>query len=101
MFCEHNPGLNAMNAIINEALKSAMSAVHHLNDLGATVFGVEIRSGRPIIQIDGQPSPFLQGAMKTRRKERGMHRVVMVASVHGCQVEWNELYPVAGRELQA
>lgn len=102
MIHEYNPGLNPMNAIINEALKTAMSAVHHLNDQGATVFGVEIRGGRPIVQIDGQHGAFLRGAMKSRKRQRdGTMKVVLVASVNGCQIEWNERHETAREALPA
>ena len=94
--CDANAALNTMNNIVNDALKRAMAAIHHLNDQGTTVTEVSIRGGRPIIQIDAPGSRFLQGSIKTRRREGDTHRVCLVAPVHGCQVEWTEVYPIAG-----
>lgn len=89
--------MNPMNDIVNTALKSAMAALHHLNDSGCTVFGIEIRQRRPVIQIDQPSGPFLQGALKSRTTINGQQRCVLVMSVHGCQVEWTETYPAGER----
>lgn len=93
--------LNPINNVLNAALNAASSALQALNNQGATVLSIEIRNARPIIKIDGQHGRFLQGSMKTRRSQRGMHRLVLVASVNGCQVEWDEIYPVAREALPA
>lgn len=86
--------LNPANTAVQTALESAIAAVKHLNDQGATVLSVDIRGRRPIVRIDGQHGRFLQGALKRRWREGWLHRVTLVTPVHGCQVEWTESYPI-------
>lgn len=83
-------------AALNESLKAAMAALFHLADHGAEVLGLQAVPGRnPIITIQSPSSPFLQGHVRSRMTLNGFHRCVMVTVVHGCQVEWLEIYPVA------
>lgn len=92
---------NAMNSIVNEQLKNAMAGLHHLDDLGATVLHVVLGERKPVISIDGAHEPFLHGALKSRMTFNGITRCVMVASVHGCQVEWNESYATPAKAVQS
>lgn len=101
MFREFDPGLNPMNTIIHDALDKAKAAVRLLNDHGATVLSVEVRGGRPLVRIDGPSGAFLYGAMKTRRREGNEHKLVLAASVQGCQVEWTERHAITLQALPA
>jgi hypothetical protein len=83
--------LNSANVLTNFALRDAMGALFHLDQLGATVLDVTITGRNPRIRIDPGKA-FLPGAIKRRVSERGEQRVVMATHVLGCQVEWEERY---------
>lgn len=86
--------MNPMNDMVNAALKSAMAAVHQLDDQGCTIHSVAIGGRKPTITIDA-PAPRatdLQGALKSRITVAGVTRATMAMNVHGCQVEWTERY---------
>lgn len=83
--------LSNANTLTNAALCDAMAALHHLDQLGATVLDLSITTRNPRIRVDAGRA-FLQGAVKKRIREHGQLRVVMATRVHGCQVEWEERY---------
>lgn len=84
--------MNTMNDIVNAALKSAMAAVHQLDDQGCTVHSVAIGGRKPTITIDSPQGKTLQGALKSRITVAGVTRATMAMNVQGCQVEWTERY---------
>lgn len=84
--------MNPMNDLVNTALKSAMAAVHQLDDQGCTIHSVAIGGRKPTITIDGPHGDALQGALKSRITVGGVTRATMAMNVHGCQVEWQERY---------
>jgi hypothetical protein len=49
---------------------------------------VQIRSGRPLITLDGQPPRFVRGALRKSHTVDGHREHVMVAMVQDCRVEW-------------
>jgi len=77
-----------MNDILRAASCKALGALHFLDDAGATVTGIEIRGGRPLITLDGQPPRFVRGALHKSRTIAGQREHVMVAMVQDCRVEW-------------
>jgi len=87
--------MNAMNDIVNTQLKAAMAALHVLDDAGATVLNVALGDRRPVITIDSAPaSVFVRGALHARVRIGNHVRRTMAASVHGCQVEWQESHAI-------
>lgn len=90
MFREYSPPLNPMNRIIHDGLRKATAALQQLGEQGATVIGVRVWGGRPIIEIDAPTGLALESGLKVRHLERGIERVVRVATIEGCQVEWEE-----------
>ena len=81
--------MNPMNELLRVATCNALGALHFLDDAGATVTSIEIRSARPVITLDGEPPHFVRGALhKTRPLGRTQREHVMVAMVQGCRVEW-------------
>jgi hypothetical protein len=53
------------------------------------VIGIEVRSARPVITLDGEPPRFVHGALhKTYPVGSNQREHVMVAMVKGCRVEW-------------
>lgn len=82
--------LNLNNQIINAGLTNAMNAVAHLNDNGCAVLRVQVRHQKPVIVIDRPYGPFMHGVQRMRYREGDKTRVIMVATVYGCQVEWKE-----------
>jgi hypothetical protein len=83
--------LNVMNQITSKALAAAMSALHQLDTMGATVIDITITSRNPRIRIEPGSRHFaLDGALRSRRIVDGQARMLMTANVHGAQVEWEE-----------
>lgn len=80
--------MNPMNELIRAATCKALDALHFLDDAGATVTGIDVRGGRPLITLDGQPALFVRGALHKSHTVDGHHEHVMVALVQGCRVEW-------------
>lgn len=77
------------NALMVDGLRAAMSAAYHLDDMGCTVQGIEVRGRRPLVRIDPPPATcWLRGALRRRITERGVMRTVYVTVCHGAQVEW-------------
>lgn len=77
------------NALLVDGLRSAMSAAHHLDDMGCTLREVVLRGRRPVIRIDTPPMHcWLRGALHKRITEHGVTRTVYVATCHGTTVEW-------------
>jgi hypothetical protein len=84
------------NQALYGGLTSALAALVHLNDQGCTVRNVHLEpSRRPRIVILQPEGPFLQGVQRMRVRSGNGHRLVMSASVHGCQVEWVEVHALA------
>ncbi|MGP1666708.1 MAG: hypothetical protein ACTS5I_12505 [Rhodanobacter sp.] len=80
--------MNPMNEILRSAACKAVGAIFFLDDAGATVTSIEVRGGRPLIRMDGAPDQFIQGAIRKSQRVGMLRECVMVAMVHGCQVEW-------------
>lgn len=80
--------MNAMNEILRGAACKALGALHFLDDAGATVTGIEVHGGRPLITLDGQPPRFVRGALHKSHTVGDHRESVMVAMVQGCRVEW-------------
>ena len=93
--------LNVNNQIIHAGLTNAMSAVAHLNDNGCAVLRVQVRQQKPVIVIDRPYGPFLRGVPRMRFRDGDKTRVIMVATVYGCQVEWKETRTNAQEAQQA
>jgi hypothetical protein len=89
--------MNTMNNIVNEQLKCAMGALHHLSDVGATVRRVSLGECQPLIEIDAAPGAFAQGALAARITRDGVQRRTLIARVCGCTVQWTEQHAVAVR----
>jgi hypothetical protein len=82
--------MNPHNETMRKALVAASAALFFLADSGATVISIEIRSGRPVIKLDGPPtSNLVKGVLARSYPTRRGRDNVMVASVQGCQVEWS------------
>lgn len=81
--------MNPMNELLRAATGNALEALAFLDEAGATVTAIEIRSARPVITLDGEPPRFVRGALhKTHPLGRTQREHVMVAMVQGCRVEW-------------
>lgn len=80
--------MNPMNEILRAATNKALGAIFFLDDAGATVISVTVRSGRPLITLDGPPVRFVRGAIRKSQRVGELREHVMVAMVQGCQVEW-------------
>lgn len=85
--------LSDANYRIAEQVIAATAAVAHLNDQGAIVLSVQIGGRKPLIKIDGPRGRFMRGTMRSRTSlSDGKRRIIQCALVHGCQVEWTEIY---------
>lgn len=91
--------MNAMNEILRGAACKAIGALHFLDDAGATVTGIEVRGGRPVITLDGEPPRFVRGALYKSQRHGDRRECVMVAMVQGCRVQWH-VHTVVGSALQ-
>lgn len=81
--------MNHMNEILRAANNKALDALTFLDAIGATAVGIDVRGGRPLIRLDGAPpGRFVQGAIRKTHMVGQRREHVMVALVHGCQVEW-------------
>lgn len=81
--------LSPGNRVAYAALTAAISAIYHLDDAGCTATDIDLRGGKPILQID-RPPAFVHGvATVTQRVGRARERR-MVANYHGAQIEWTE-----------
>jgi len=80
--------MNPMNELLRVATCNVLGALHFLDDAGATVTGIEIRGGRPVITLDGEPPRFVRGALHKSYPTRTGNEHVMVAMVQACRVEW-------------
>lgn len=86
-------------AALNSGLTAAMAVLHRLDNMGINVRGVEVRCGKPVMQIDPPPvNAFLRGAMRRRERRGNVQRTVIAASFHGAQLEWDAVRPVVERE---
>lgn len=89
--------MNAMNNILFDALKNATGALFFLDDCGATVTSIDVRSGRPVIQLDAPPPPHLKGALRKSYPVDRERESIRVAIVQECRVEWTERAPRGAR----
>lgn len=83
--------LNANNRALYQGTTMALGALFRLDEMQCVVRGIEIRGGRPVIEIDAPPeaaAQFLRGAMRRRVACQHTTRTVMATSVMGAQVEW-------------
>ena len=79
------------NAAMSGTLKTALSALHHLDDAGCTVLDLDIRGATPVLRVD-RPPQFVRGAIRVSRPRGSWHRVLLrVASYHGAQIEWEQI----------
>lgn len=87
--------LSPGNAAINSGLTAAMAVLHRLDDMGLTARGIDVRGGKPVIQIDPPPiHSFVRGAMRRRERRGNALHVVIAAPFHGAQIEWDAVRPM-------
>lgn len=77
------------NKALYDALMRAVSAIFHLNDAGSTAIDIDIRGGKPVLQVD-RPPVFVRGVATVTQRVCGTRQRRMVASFHGAQIEWLE-----------
>ena len=94
--------MNPRNEQLNEALKNAQAALQHLDAHGATVACIAAGTRNPILVLTAPPaSDFIKGEMKRRyAPAERVVRIVRVAPMFGCEVEWTEIHPLV-EALQA
>lgn len=84
------------------AIATALSALYHLDDAGATVECITLRSKRPVIRISPPAGhSWLHGAMRRRVTENGVTRTLFVTVCHGAQVEWETSHYREPEEMRA
>lgn len=83
--------LNCNNHALYLGATAALGALFRLDEMRCVIRAIEIRGGRPVIEIDPPPAAaaqFLRGAMRRRVACQHTTRTVMATSVMGAQVEW-------------
>lgn len=91
--------LSRANGVMYQALTCAISAVYLLDDAGCTVRDIDIRAGKPVLQLD-RPPEFVRGAPTMTRRAGDHIERRMAAPWHGTQIEWTEHeYSLSGLEL--
>jgi len=86
--------LSPGNAAINSGLTAAMAVLHRLDDMGLTARTVDVRGGKPIIQIEPPPiHSFVKGSMRRRERRGSTVHLVIAAPFHGAQLEWDAIRP--------
>lgn len=94
--------MNPRNEQINEALKNAQAALQCLDAHGSTVACVALGTRNPVLVLAAPPtSDFIKGELKERYTAERVHRIVRVAQMYGCEVQWTEIRPLAREALQA
>lgn len=87
--------LSPGNAAINSGLTAAMAVLHRLDDMGLTARTVDVRGGKPVIQIEPPPvNSCVRGAMRRRERRGNALHVVIAAPFHGAQLEWDAVRPM-------
>lgn len=90
--------LNPVCSHFNNQLKAAMAAVHRLSDHACSPRTIQLGDRRPVIVIDPPPADgFIQGALRRRERVGHVIRTVMVATFHGCLLEWEAIEPLSHR----
>lgn len=88
--------LSANNGTMYQALTCALSALYLLDDAGCTVRDLDVRGGRPVLQVD-RPPEFVRGAPTMTRRAGDHIERRMAAPWHGAQIEWTErVYSLTG-----
>lgn len=81
--------MNPLNELLRTATCNALAAIHVLDEAGATVTDVTIRSARPVITLDGEPKgDQVKGALHKSQTFDNHREHVMVAMVNSCRVQW-------------
>ncbi len=95
-----NHSLSAGNYAFHAALTAATGALWMLDDAGVTVLDIDVRGGRPVLQVD-RPPAFVTGvATVTRRRGETCVRK-LAAPYRGVQIEWDERVAMPRREATA
>lgn len=78
---------------IHAHAKALLGAMYALGRAGCSPREVQITERRARIVIDPPPAgSFIAGALRSRQTFNGVTRTVLVASFHGCQLEWEETH---------
>lgn len=84
------------NALVTNACHTAADAALHLDAAHCTVREILITGRTPLIRIDPPPAGgFIRGAMRLRRTQGGITRVVYIADFRGARLEWETSVPCA------
>lgn len=81
--------LSRANGTMYQALTCAISAIYLLDDAGCTVRDIDIRAGKPVLQVD-RPPEFVRGAPTMTMRVNDHIERRMAAPWHGGQIEWTE-----------
>lgn len=91
--------LSPGNAAINSGLTAAMAVLHRLDGMGLTAKSIDIRGGRPVVQIEPPPiHSFVKGSMRRRERRGNALHTVIAAPFHGVQIEWDAVRPIGEPE---
>lgn len=86
----------AGNKHLKAALLIAISAIYHLDDAGSVALDVDVRGGKPVLQVD-RPPQFVQGVASMTVVTGGYRQRRMATTFHGAQIEWHEREAIAPR----
>ncbi|GEM_PF-2691201 len=78
--------------------KALLGAMYALGRAGLSPREVQITERHARIVIDPPPGAsfiYQAGALRSRQTINGLTRTVLVASFHGCQLEWEETHDAA------
>lgn len=81
--------LSRANGVVYQALTCAISAIYLLDDAGCIVRDIDIRAGKPVLQIN-RPPEFVRGAPTMTMRVNDHIERRMAAPWHGAQIEWTE-----------
>ena len=91
--------LSPGNAALNTGLTAAMGVLHRLDEMGLTAKSIDVRGGRPVVQIEPPPiHSFVRGAMRRRERRGNALHTVIAAPFHGVQIEWDAVRPIGEPE---
>ncbi|ULU26624.1 hypothetical protein [Dyella terrae] len=81
--------MNPLNELLRLATCNVLAAIHVLDEAGATVTDIAVRSARPVITLDGEPKgDQVKGALHKSQTFDQHREHVMVAMISGCRVQW-------------
>lgn len=82
---------NVQNAHIADSLRAVQAAASRLARSGYTILRIAIEARNPVIWIDAcKRCERLHGVEMVRRHTSTGRESVMVALMHGCQVQWTQ-----------